>query len=138
MKTRNGIYRRLIILLLSLALMLSFIPVSYAYSSITNRENAVTVDVKPEQIIVGKPIKFTIRLNTHSVDLAFDMVSVSVLKDDNGKTYQPVSWKGSPIGGHHRNGTLEFPKLEGNPKSVTLVIKNISNVPERIFQWDIE
>jgi len=124
-------------MVLFLALVFGLISNAYAFRPITSRENAVTVEVRPEQLVDGQPVKFTVRMNTHSVTLTEDMVAVSELKDDTGRTYQPVNWKGSPPGGHHRSGTLEFPKLEGSPKTVRLVIRNVSNVPERIFQWDI-
>jgi hypothetical protein len=109
-----------------------------AYRSITSRMNGVTVDVKPIQFAPGKPAKFQVRMNTHTMDLAEDMTVVSTLRDDQGREYGPVSWKGSPPGGHHRRGVLMFPALEGNPKSVTLVIRNIANVTERIFEWKVE
>ena len=138
METNNKLNSKPVWMLMSLALVFVLISNAYAYRSITSRENAVTVDVRPEQLANGQPVRFTVRMNTHSATLAEDMVAVSELKDDTGKTYQPVHWEGSPPGGHHRSGTLEFPKLEGSPKKVMLVIRNVSNVPERIFQWDIE
>lgn len=109
-----------------------------AYKSITSRKNGVTVDVKPLQFAPGKPAKFEVRMNTHSVNLSQDMVASSKLKDDQGREYRPVTWQGPPPGGHHRRGVLEFPTLEGSPKSVTLVIRNIGAVPERTFEWKVE
>lgn len=109
-----------------------------AYERISNRENRVWVDVVPVQLESGKSAKFEIRMNTHSGDLGQDMVSVSSLKDDSGRKYRPVEWQGSPPGGHHRTGVLEFPILNGNAKSVTLVIRDVASVSERIFKWDLE
>lgn len=109
-----------------------------AYDRISNRENRVRVDVVPVQLGFGKSAKFEIRMNTHSGDLSQDLVSVSTLKDDSGGEYRPVDWQGSPPGGHHRKGVLEFPALNGNTKSVTLVIRGVANVPERIFKWNLE
>ena len=138
MKTKKKLNLELLWILMPLAMAFVFISSAHAYRSITNRENAVTIDVRPEQLAKDQPVKFMVRMSTHSVALDEDMAAVSELKDDTGKTYQPVNWEGSPPGGHHRSGTLEFPKLEGNPKKVTLSIRNVSNVPERIFQWEIE
>lgn len=109
-----------------------------AYERISNRENRVRVDVVPVQLEFGKSAKFEIRMNTHSGDLSQDLVSVSTLKDDSGREYRPAEWLGSPPGGHHRTGVLEFPTLNENTKSVTLVIMGIANVPERIFKWNLE
>ena len=109
-----------------------------AYERISNRENRVRVDVVPVQLEFGKSAKFEIRMNTHSGDLSQDLVSVSTLKDDNGREYRPVDWQGAPPGGHHRTGVLEFPTLNENTKSVTLVIRDVANVPERIFKWNLK
>jgi hypothetical protein len=108
-----------------------------AFDTRTNDENAVRVDVKPVTLDAGKPVAFEIRLNTHSVSLNFDMVEISSLRDNEGKVYKAVEWKGSPSGGHHRRGILEFPNLEGTPQSVKLIIRGIAGVPERSFEWKI-
>ena len=108
-----------------------------AFDSKSNRENSVRVDVKPVQLASGQQAKFEVRMNTHSGNLGQDMAAVCTLKDDQGREYRPVNWQGSPPGGHHRRGVLEFPTLDGSPKSVTLVIRNIANVPERIFEWEM-
>jgi len=51
---------------------------------------------------------------------------------------EELDWDGTPPGSHHRNGTLEFETLKGNPKSITLFIKGVSNVPKRIYKWVLE
>ncbi len=124
--------------LVFLFIVFSWISDANAYSSITNSENSVTLSVKPVQLTPGQPAKFEVRMNTHSVNLVQDMVAVSTLVDDQGHNYKPVNWEGSGPGGHHRRGILEFPALEGIPKSIKLVIKDVSDVPQRIFEWKIE
>ena len=109
-----------------------------AYERISNKKNGVRVDVVPVQLEFGKTAKFEIRMNTHSGDLSQDLVSVSTLKDDSGREYRPVDWQGAPPGGHHRTGVLEFPALNGNAKWVTLVIRDVANVPERIYKWNLK
>ncbi len=86
----------------------------------------------------GKPAKFEVRMNTHSVTLNNDLVAACTLKDDRGREYQPTNWQGSPPGGHHRKGILEFPELNGNTGKITLVIREVANVPERTFEWSVE
>ena len=109
-----------------------------AYEMRSNRENRVRVDVKPVQLTPGAPARFEVRMNTHSETLGEDMVAVSSLKDNAGRVYQATAWQGSGPGGHHRKGVLEFPKLEHNTASITLIIKGIANVPERVFMWPVE
>jgi hypothetical protein len=108
------------------------------YQTRSNNQNRVRIDVRPIQLSPGKPVKFEIRLNTHSGDLGQDLVTVCTLKDNSGREYQPTGWDGSPPGGHHRNGVLEFPELGDAAQSITLVIREVANVPERVFNWSIE
>jgi len=109
-----------------------------AYKRQSNKEKSVRVDVLPVELTTGKPVKFDIKMNTHSVTLKSDIVAGSVLQDDTGVAYKALKWDGTPPGSHHRSGTLEFPVLNGNPKSVTLIIKGVSNVPQRIYTWTLE
>jgi len=109
-----------------------------AYKTKSNKQNSVRVDVRPVQLLPGKPAKFEIRMNTHSGDLSQDLVAACTLKDNSGREYHPTSWDGSPPGGHHRSGVLEFSELGEGAESITLVIREVANVPERVFNWSIE
>ena len=109
-----------------------------AFERLSSRQNRVRVEVVPVQLTAGRPAKFEIRMNTHSVELSNDMVAVSLLKDSNGREYHPEKWKGSPPGSHHRSGTLVFPAIKGSPNSVTLIVKEIASVPERTFTWKVK
>jgi len=124
-------------LLVSLALF-GLASEASAYKTKSSSKSGVQVEVKPVQLAKGKPANFEVRMTTHSVELDQDLTAVCSLKDDQGREYKPLKWKGSPPGGHHRSGVLAFPPLEGNPKSVTLIIRTIANVPERIFAWQVK
>ncbi len=103
-----------------------------------NTEGPVSVTVTPLSLENGSPTwNFEIALNTHSGSIDADLVTVSKLVDDNGKSYKPVSWEGSPPGGHHRNGVLKFNPISPKPKFIELKIKDIGEVPERSFKWDL-
>ncbi len=134
MRAITNVFKGLIVLALALGLAGQ----ARAYDTQTNRVNRVRVDVKPIQLAQGQAIKFRIFLNTHRGDLSQDLAAVSGLTDDRGQEYKPARWTGSPPGGHHRFGVLEFPALKAGAKSVTLVIKNIAGVPARKFAWRVE
>ena len=108
-----------------------------AYKRQSNRQKGVTVVVQPTQLAAGREVKFDIRMNTHSVELNHDMVSVATIVDDNGYHYRPLIWDGSPPSGHHRSGILQFPVLKGYPNSIKLILTDIAGVPERIFAWKV-
>lgn len=103
----------------------------------TNSENSVSIEVKPIEFSYEKPVKFDITIDTHQGSLDFDLTKISVLEDDKGNVYQPLSWEGSPPGDHHRSGILSFPKLSERTKFIKLTIKNVYNVPERVFEWNL-
>lgn len=127
------------VLMVAVILVLGgFLSQAGAFQAQMNDQNAVWVEVKPVQLAPGQPAIFEVRLNTHSVNLSYDMVQVSSLQDSQGKVYKATAWKGSSPGGHHRRGTLEFPQLQGNPQTVKLVIQGIADVPERVFAWKLE
>lgn len=82
--------------------------------------------------------RFQVVLDTHSTNLdGYDLKSITVLRDDAGKTYAStgVENKGS---GHHREATLEFSKVSSDAKRVDLVIKDVAGVKERVFRWNLD
>ena len=82
--------------------------------------------------------RFQVVLDTHSVNLdGYDVKSITVLRDDAGKSYQATTAenKGS---GHHREATLTFPKISPEAKVLELVIRDIAGVKERVFRWDLK
>jgi hypothetical protein len=83
-----------------------------------------------------KDAQFDIALDNHSVNLdAYDLKTVSLIRDEAGNTYQPIRIenKGS---GHHRQAILVFPKPSGEVRKLELVIKDVAGVKERLFHWD--
>ncbi len=103
-----------------------------------NKENRVSIKVKPVEFEFGKPANFAVSLNAHSGSLDFDLTKISVLEDDKGGIYRPTGWDGSPPGGHHRSGTLSFPQIATGTKVIKLTVRDIYDVPERIFEWVLQ
>jgi hypothetical protein len=89
----------------------------------------------------GETLSFDVSMNTHSVDLSWDLAAQSVLSTDTGLEVRGLSWPAS--NGHHVEGTLSFPAktsdgkslLEG-AKKLTLTIKD-AGAPQRLFEWEI-
>lgn len=103
-----------------------------------NSEGPVSVSVTPKSLDASSSIwNFEVSLNTHSGSIDTDLVTVSELIDDQGKSYKPISWEGSAPGGHHRSGALKFNLISPKPKSLELKIKNVGGVSERSFKWSL-
>jgi hypothetical protein len=109
----------------------------------TNEGGQVTIKVTWQGRSAG-PV-FTIEMDTHAIDLdSYDLRQLAVLRTDQGQEIQPSGWN-APAGGHHRTGTLTFPATtaSGTPvigpktRTLELIIRNVSGVPERSFRWTL-
>jgi len=106
----------------------------------TNEGGQVTI--KATWIGASAGTVFDVVMDTHAVDLdGYDLTRLAVLRV-NGREVQPSSWD-APKGGHHRKGTLSFPATasDGKPlselgtRTIELIIRDVADVPERIFRW---
>jgi len=103
----------------------------------TNSGGGVTVNVTYPHSQNTEETRFEVVLDTHAVNLdGYDLETLSLLRDDSGKTYQPVRVenKGS---GHHREITVVFPNVSPPAKRLELVIKDIAGIKERSFLWEL-
>lgn len=103
----------------------------------TDAQGQVTVQVTP-RAFGEERWKFDVVLDTHSVDLDYDMTAVAALSDGGGTAYKPVAWEGAVPGGHHREGVLVFAPIDPIPPSVTLTIRGVGGVSERSFTWNTQ
>lgn len=82
-------------------------------------------------------LHFQVAMNTHSVELNYDLTQLAVLRTDRGDEVTPLQWDGSE-GGHHVNGTLYFPAIDlQDSQWVELVIREVAGEPERAFRWEL-
>ncbi len=100
------------------------------FNTLTSSENNVEFSVTPLSAS-----EFDIEISTHSVELDFELTEISALYDDLGNTYKPLKWEGSPPGGHHRSGILNFPEASKSAGSIKLAI---NDGVEREFVWGLE
>ena len=96
-------------------------------------QGEVTVEVMPVSLEPGKEVKLQVLIDTHSVELDYDLLKLAVLNDDKSNSLKPLSWTGGS-GGHHLKGELIFPKISGSTKALELTIARIGGV-DRKFKW---
>jgi hypothetical protein len=108
----------------------------------TDEQGAVIFEVTPLTLdSPGDTLDFEVVMNTHSIDLGWDLAAQSVLQTDTGLEVRGTSW---PVGnGHHYGGTLSFPAVTNDGENLlegvgmlTLVIRG-TDVPERLFVWEL-
>ena len=106
------------------------------WESKSDERGAVAISVTPLELSSTAPEwKFDVVLNTHSVELDWDMVKVTTLVDDAGNSYKPQKWEGA-FGGHHREGVLIFTPIVPTPKFIELKIAGDVE-PAKSFSWSI-
>jgi hypothetical protein len=107
----------------------------------TNEGGQITIKVTWQGRDAG-PV-FTVEMDTHAVNLdGYNLQQLAVLRIDQQQEMQPSGWN-APTGGHHRSGILSFPAttasgtpvIGSNTRLITLLIRNVGNVPERVFTW---
>jgi hypothetical protein len=106
-----------------------------------NDERSVSVTVTPLNLAsAGETLDFRVALDTHVVELDYDLASSAVLRDAEGNEYTPVAWDG-PLGGHHVTGVLKFDGradiLAAGSAYLELELRGIADVPSRVFRWEI-
>jgi hypothetical protein len=102
-----------------------------------NREGMVEVKVTPRSLAADAKVwEFDVAFNTHVTPIDGDPAQFSVLVDAQGKTHKALAWNGSPPGGHHRRGVLQFKPLAQSAGPVELRISGVGGVPARVFRWE--
>lgn len=103
-----------------------------------NREGAVTVKVAPLDLSAQSAVwRFEVVFDTHVAELNHDVAAVTVLADGSGREFRPSGWEGDRPGGHHRKGVVKFDAIRPSPASVTLKIREVGGVAERVFTWPV-
>jgi hypothetical protein len=114
-----------------------------SYETRTDTQGSVAFEVTPIGLsLAAETFEFEVVMNTHTVDLAWDLAAQSVLRTESGLEVQALSW---PLGsGHHYSGTLTFPSrsadgaaLLDGARVLTLIIRD-TDVPERAFTWEVQ
>lgn len=108
----------------------------------TDSQGAVEFVVTPLNLSSpGKTLDFKVVMDTHTVDLGWDLAAQSTVTTEAGLEVNGQSW---PIGsGHHYESTLSFPSQTADGKALLdgattlkLTIRN-TDVAERIFVWEL-
>ncbi|MBI5913570.1 rhodanese-like domain-containing protein [Candidatus Azambacteria bacterium] len=98
-------------------------------------KGGVTITALPRIAEGADRWEFTVTLDTHTIELSQDFAATSVLRDEQGGTYAPLAWDGSPPGGHHREGALIFAPITPLPQTIILEIRDTVDGKMTAFEW---
>ena len=96
--------------------------------------------VEAEKYDVEDYAVFLVYLNTHQGRLKqFPMERLAVLKDKDGRSYEPFDWQVIYEGGdlHHREGVLRFKRVKDDKGFLELTLKDLPGQRERLFRWEL-
>lgn len=103
-----------------------------------SKAHGVTITVTPLSLSnEAKAWDFEITLESHTQALNDDLIGSSVLIV-NGKQAIPMSWEGTPPGGHHREGLLRYKPISPAPQSLELRIQRTGEPIPRSFRWRLK
>ena len=102
----------------------------------TLQQSGLTIRVTPISLTFSQGVSFEVSFDTHIRDLNFDVALATSIQDDHNNVYLPITWSGSPPGGHHREGTLSFGQLSGSPHTIKLLMKNVFD-SDWAFKWKL-
>ena len=110
-----------------------------AYSPQVSDAGRVVIEVTPLDLGNAEDmLHFQVAMNTHSVELDYDLTQLAVLRTDQGLEVKPTLWDGGR-GGHHVYGVLFFPAVDlSKARWVEVVIRDVAGVPERRFRWELQ
>lgn len=107
------------------------------YTNQQKEGGGITMNVIPKVLASNKSPSFEITLDTHSVDLSFDVAATAKLEDVTKTTYGWATWEGDPPSGHHRKGTLTFSEpLKDSADVVTLTFSDMVDTDWE-FRFDL-
>jgi hypothetical protein len=122
-----------------LALFLAAGAAQAQFATQKSSANGVTVAVTPMNLGAdAKTWDFTVVLDTHTQDLADDLVKSAVLLDDKGNQFKALAWEGAGPGGHHRKGVLKFNPVAPPPQAIERRISRPGEAKARIFRWGLK
>ena len=112
-------------------------------------QGEVTVSVTlltPDKPRADGKLAVQVKLATHAINLdQYQLEKLALLRDAQGREVPALGLASPSGGGHHREGMLTFPGIDasGKPllsheaKTLTLILRGIGGVAERVFRWQL-
>jgi hypothetical protein len=114
-----------------------------------DKQGAVTVSatlLTPDKPRTDGKLAVQVKLDTHAIDLdQYQLEKLALLRDAQDREVQALGLESPSGSGHHREGVLTFPGTDGSgkpllspeTKSLTLILRGIGGVSERVFHWQL-
>ena len=112
----------------------------------TDSQGGLIVEIQFKELTEKGELAFAVRMNDHVSGInQYALDNLSTLANDQGTQVQATRWQSITLSTQRVSGTLYFPAKDESGKSllahgvrsVTLRIKDMAGISERIFQWNL-
>ncbi len=112
----------------------------------TDSQGGMILEIQFKELTEKGELAFAVRMNDHVIGInQYALDNLAFLANDQGTQVQASRWQSITLSEQRVSGTLYFPAEDnsGSPVlvhgigSVTLIIKGLAGIPERIFQWTL-
>lgn len=112
----------------------------------TDSQGGMIVEIQFRELTEKGELAFAVRMSDHVVGTnQYALDNLATLGNDHGTEVQASRWQSITLSAQRVSGTLYFPAKNESGKSllahgvrnVTLRIKDMAGISERIFQWNL-
>ena len=112
----------------------------------TDSRGGIIVEIQFRELTEKGELAFTVRMNDHvpgTNEYALD--NLAILANDQGIQVQASRWQSITLSAQRVSGTLYFPAKDDSGKpllghgvhNMTLTIKGLAGIRERVFRWNV-
>ena len=112
----------------------------------TDSQGGMIVEIQIKELTEKGELAFAVRMNDHVMETnQYALDNLATLGNDQGTEVRASRWQSITLSAQRASGTLYFPGTDdaGKPllaqgiRNVTLRIKGLAGIPERVFQWSM-
>jgi hypothetical protein len=112
----------------------------------TDSQGGMIVEIQFKELTEKGELAFTVKMNDHFIGInQYALDNLASLGNDQGTEVQASRWQSITLSPQRVSGTLYFPAKDDSEKpliahgvrNVTLKIKDMAGISERVFQWNL-
>ncbi len=115
-------------------------------SLLTDSQGGMIVEIQFKELTGKNELAFAVKMNGHVIGInQYALDNLATLSNEQGTEVRASRWQSITPSPQRVSGTLYFPDKDSSGNSllahgarnVTLRIKEMEGIPERIFQWNL-
>ncbi len=112
----------------------------------TDSQGGMIVEIQFKELTEKGELAFAVKMNDHVIGInQYALDNLATLGNEQGTEVRASRWQSITLSPQRVSGTLYFPAKDSSGnlllvhgvRNVTLKIKEMAGIPERIFQWNL-